>query len=77
MPITVVCHSGYRGEEIPRRLHMGQRPIEVTRVLGCSLEPDYRCFKVLGDDGVTYVLRHDAAGTGAWDLAPRRWTDCP
>ena len=71
MPITVVSHAGYRGEETPRRLHIGQRSIEASGIFGCWLEPDCRYFKVLGDDGATYVLRHDAAGTGAWELAPR------
>ena len=71
MPITVVSHAGYRGEETPRRLRIGERPIEVSGIVGCWLELDCRYFKVLGIDGAMYVLRHDATGSGVWKSAPR------
>ena len=72
MPITVVSHAGYRGEETPRRLRIGERSIEVSGIVGCWLELDCRYFKVLGIDGAMYVLRHDAAGSGVWKCAPRQ-----
>lgn len=38
---------------------MGRNRIAVVRVLDRWLSPDHRYFKVLGDDGATYILRHD------------------
>lgn len=59
MNIKVECYSGYRGEETPRRFSLGERNIEVKDVLDRWLAPDHRYFKVLGDDGGIYILRHD------------------
>lgn len=58
--IRVECYCGYRGEETPRRFWIGQRRIEVCRVLDRWLAPDHRYFKLLGDDGGLYILRHDS-----------------
>ena len=57
--IRVSCYSGYRGEETPRRFWLGERCIEVRRILDAWLAPDHRYFKLLGDDGGCYLLRHD------------------
>ncbi len=61
------CYSGHRGEETPRRFWAEERPIEVVEVLDRWLGPDHRYFKVRGDDGDVYVLRHDE-GAGEWEL---------
>lgn len=66
--IHVECYSGYRGEETPRRFVDGERRIEVRELLDAWLTPDHRYFKVAGDDGVTYLLRHDV-GEDSWSLA--------
>lgn len=65
--VRVECHAGYRADEVPVRFYLGMRRIEVTEVLDRWLAPDHRYFKVLGDDGDTYILRHDTA-TDRWDL---------
>lgn len=67
MKIRVDCYSGYRGEETPRRLLIGERAIEVVEVLDQWLAPDHRYFKVLGDDGATYIVRHDMTSL-QWEL---------
>jgi len=59
-PIRVDCYSGYRGEETPRRFWMASRCVHVDRVLDRWLSPDHRYFKILGDDGDIYILRHDS-----------------
>jgi hypothetical protein len=64
--IVVECYAGHRGEETPRRFTLGSRAIEVTEVQDRWLAPDHRYFKVLGDDGATYILRH--AEPGDWEL---------
>ena len=66
--VRVECYAGYRGEETPRRFHLDQRCIEVVSVRDRWLAPDHRYFKVLGDDGRLYILRHDAE-TQHWDLS--------
>lgn len=58
--IRVVCYCGYRGEQTPRRFLLGDRRVEVSLVLDSWLAPDHRYFKVAGDDGGRYILRHDS-----------------
>jgi hypothetical protein len=66
-PIRVECWAGHRGEETPRRFTIGERPVEVVDVLDRWLAPDHRYFKVKGDDGALYILRHDPL-TGRWEI---------
>jgi hypothetical protein len=65
--IRVECYSGYRGEETPRRFWVAARCVQVRQVLDCWLAPDHRYFKVRGDDGDIYILRHDPDGQ-VWEL---------
>jgi hypothetical protein len=58
--VRVECYAGHRGEETPRRFFLGARRIEVSEVLDRWLAPDHRYFRVRGDDGGRYILRHDA-----------------
>jgi hypothetical protein len=57
--VRVDCYSGYCGEETPRRFWMASRCVQVDHVLDRWLSPDHRYFKLLGDDGDIYILRHD------------------
>ncbi len=65
--IRVECYAGYRGEETPRRFWIDERCVEVADVLDRWLAPDHRYFKVRGDDGDTYILRHDGAAD-RWEM---------
>lgn len=65
--IRVQCYAGYRGEETPRRFFLKERPVEVMQVLDRWLAPDHRYFKVCGDDGGLYVIRHDVM-SNLWEL---------
>lgn len=65
--IEVECYAGHRGEETPRRFHLGERTIEVAEVLDQWLAPDHRYFKLRGRGGTTYLLRHDEV-SGRWEL---------
>ncbi len=67
MIIRVECYAGYRGEETPRRFFLGARPVEVVDVIDRWLAPDHRYFRVGGDDGAVYILRHDI-GSERWEL---------
>ena len=67
MDIKVTCYAGYRGEETPRIIRFQSRKIEVKKVLDRWLDPDYRYFKLLGNDEAVYILRHDL-NAGTWVL---------
>lgn len=67
MKIRVECYSGHRGEETPRRLIVGEQVIEVAKVLDQWLAPDHRYFKVEGDNGSVYIVRHDMSSL-EWEL---------
>ncbi len=65
--IGVDCESGFGGEETPVRFRICQRSREVTEILDRWLVPDNYNFKVRGDDGGLYVLRH-VFSTDDWEL---------
>ncbi len=67
MDVKVDCYSGYRGEETPRRFERDGRLVEVVEVIDRWFGTDHRYFKVRGDDGAVYLLRHDEAA-GRWEL---------
>ena len=66
--IDVSCYAGHRGEETPRRIAIGGRQSDVVTVNDRWLAPDHRYFKILGDDGGVYIIRHDPL-LGRWHLA--------
>jgi hypothetical protein len=65
--VRVECYAGYRDEETPRRFFIGERKVEVVEVIDRWLAADHRYFKVAGDDGDRYVLRHDTA-QDSWEM---------
>jgi hypothetical protein len=67
MLIRVECQSGHRGEEEPRRFFLGERSVEVNEIVDRWLAPDHRYFKLRGDDGGSYILRHDVM-SASWEM---------
>lgn len=65
--VHVECYAGHRGEQEPRRLLFGRRAVPVSEIVDRWLAPDYRYFKLRGEDGGTYILRHDHAAA-RWEL---------
>ncbi len=65
--IDVECYAGYRGEQTPRVIVLGDRRVDVSEVLDQWLAPDHRYFKLRGSDGCTYIIRHDVV-RGVWEL---------
>ncbi|WP_028584798.1 hypothetical protein [Desulfogranum mediterraneum] len=65
--IRVECYSGYRGEETPRRLVFTHQQVEVVEILDRWLAPDHRYFKLKGDDGAIYIIRHEVTSR-QWEL---------
>jgi hypothetical protein len=66
--LRVDCYAGYRGEETPRRFHLDGQCIEIVSVIDRWLTPDHRYFKVEGNDGQRYILRHDVE-TQHWEVS--------
>lgn len=63
--ITVISHSGYRGEESPRAFIFRSEQVEVMKILDTSLQEDRgtrrrrRFFTVRGGDRRIYTLYYD------------------
>ncbi|NVM22687.1 MAG: hypothetical protein HWN68_13020 [Desulfobacterales bacterium] len=65
-PIQVTCYEGYKASESPRSFVWSDRPFKITSIVdrwydadadGRSEVLDY--FKVLADDGHTYIIRYN------------------
>jgi len=67
LEIQVECYAGHRGEQTPRAIVLGERRVAITEVLDQWLAPDHRYFKLRGDDGDIYLVRHDVR-TESWEL---------
>lgn len=67
MDISVQCRADSMGEEIPCRLIMDGRELEVADVVDRWLAIDHRYFKVRTLDGAIYIVRHDEP-SGRWEL---------
>ena len=74
MVVRVESYSGFKADERPLRLQLGERWLAVEEVIDRWYDPDAVYFKVRAEDGNLYVLRHgDAADL--WTLeAYRRGT---
>jgi hypothetical protein len=65
--MRVECYAGHRAESEPRRLYLGDRMVEVTEIVDRWLDPRHRYFKLRGDDGGIYLVRHDSK-SNRWEL---------
>ncbi len=65
--LKVECYAGYRGEETPRRFFLGRRKTDIEEILDRWIGPDYRYFKVRGEDRGIYILRLDVI-EDQWEL---------
>lgn len=57
--IRVECYSGHRADVRPLRFSAGEHSYAVESVEDKWYSPDATYFRVVADDGNTYVLRHD------------------
>jgi hypothetical protein len=67
MRIHVECYAGYRGEETPRRVQIGDCRMEVIEIVDRWLSPQHRYFKFLTADRAQWIIRHDTQ-VGLWEL---------
>ena len=59
--VRVETYSGFKADERPLRLHLGERTLEVVAVEDRWYSPGETYFRVRTDDGDRYVLRHTEA----------------
>lgn len=67
LAVRAECYAGYRGEETPRRLFFGERAVAVVDIIDRWPDPEQRYFKLRGDDGGVYIVRHDVP-CDRWEL---------
>ena len=65
---TVQCYAGYKGDQRPQRLLLGEHWLEVEEVIKEWREPTAVFFHVRASDGRIYVLRQGA------DDASNNWS---
>ena len=65
--ITVQTYSGFKADERPASFSLGERSLQVKEIVDRWYDIDHNYFKVLADDGKTYLLRHDM-NADAWEL---------
>lgn len=69
--MRVETYSGFKADERPLRLHLGQRTLEVAAVEDRWYSPGETYFRVLTEDGDRYVLCHTEA-QDIWTLSAFR-----
>ena len=68
MIFQVQTYSGYKADERPVRITLGERTLEVRRILDRWYGPNSSYFKIVASDENTYILQHR-------DQAPRESQD--
>ena len=71
MKITVQTYAGYKGDERPVSFSREGRNFQIMEIVDRWYDPDHSSFKVIADDGKTYLLRHDMNADG-WELVEQR-----
>ena len=73
--VQVESYAGHRGEQEPRRLWFGRRAVPVSEIVDRWPAPDHQYFKLRGEDGATYILRHDHSAR-RWELVKYQRAGC-
>jgi hypothetical protein len=69
--VRVESYSGFKADERPLRLHLGERTLEIVTIEDRWYSPGETYFRVLTSDGDRYVLRHTEA-QDVWSLVGYR-----
>jgi hypothetical protein len=67
IPLRVECYAGHRAEERPEAFWLRDRRVAVRAILDRWYGEDHAYFKLVGEDGVRYILRRDDYRDG-WEL---------
>jgi len=58
MVVQVTCYSGYRADETPRTLRLGETLVPIVEVEDRWYSPGETFFRVVTEAGDRYLLRH-------------------
>ena len=67
MNVHAVCYEGYKAEETLRAFLIGERRVEVQRVLDRWRGEDHEYLKLDGSDDARYILRYDRS-RDEWEI---------
>ena len=59
--VRVECYAGYKADERPVRIHVGERSLNVEEVQDRWYSPGVTYFRLKADDDNVYILRHEEA----------------
>ena len=65
--VEVICYAGYKADETPRYLKLGEQTLTITCVEDRWYAPGETYFRVVTESGDRYVLRHQEA-QDLWSL---------
>ena len=71
MALNVKTYSGFKADERPIAFEIDGRSYEVSELVDRWYGPDYEYFRVLANDGNTYILRYDLSDR-TWSLTAYR-----
>lgn len=57
--IDVRCYSGYKANERPVSFSIGDKSLNVEKLIDKWYGVDYTYFKLIADDGNVYILKYD------------------
>lgn len=69
--LAVETYSGYKADERPVALRLRGRRIAIREILDRWYGEDHAYFKLTGEDGTVYVIRHDRC-SDTWELSPAK-----
>lgn len=69
--VRVECYSGYKAEERPMRIVVGENALDVVDIEDRWYEPGATYFRLTVTGGDRYVLRHTEA-QDTWELSAYR-----
>jgi hypothetical protein len=67
LEVAVVSGIAPTGEREPVEMVLGRRRVAVQSILDRWFGAGYRYFKLLGDDGAIYIVRHEEA-RNVWEI---------
>jgi hypothetical protein len=72
--VRVQCYTGYKGDERPMRVHLGDRAMQVEAIEDRWYSPGATFFRVVVEGGDRYVLNRED-GQDFWSLSAFRADD--
>lgn len=67
IPLKVECYAGHAADERPVAFQLGERRIPVVEVVDRWQGEDHAYFKLIGEDGMRYLIRQDRT-SDTWEL---------